>query len=173
MLELGCMKLMPLFPVIGRELRASARQGSTFYLRALAVSVLLFVSFMFGATHGFGPTVGAVLFSHLHFTLFWAIWVLVPFLAFDCLSRERREGTLGLLFMTELRGTDIVIAKGFVHGLRAIALWVAVLPVLAIPFMLGGVSWQTALVSAAVNFSSICWALGAGLLSSAWGKRWL
>ena len=51
-----------------------------------------------------------------------AIWVLVPLLVADCLSRERREGTLGLLFLTPLTANDIVIAKGLSHGLRAVTL---------------------------------------------------
>src|SRR6266853_2926340 len=85
---------------------------------------------------------------------------------------ERREGTLGLLFLTRLRATDIVTAKCLTHGLRALTLWLAALLVLTIPFLLGGVSWIQALLSVAINFSAICWALAAGLLASAWSKRW-
>jgi ABC-type multidrug transport system permease subunit len=29
----------------------------------------------------------------------------------DCLSREKREGTLGLLFLTDLKGYDVVLGK--------------------------------------------------------------
>jgi ABC-type transport system involved in multi-copper enzyme maturation permease subunit len=75
--------------------------------------------------------------------------------------------------MTPLRGTDVVVAKGLAHGLRAMTLWLAVLPVLTIPFLLGGVSWQEALLSMLINLSAICWALAAGLLASAWSKQWL
>jgi hypothetical protein len=35
------------------------------------------------------------------------------------------------------------------------------------------VSWPQALLSIAINFSAICWALAAGLLASAWSKRWV
>src|SRR5262249_12624582 len=101
------------------------------------------------------------------------IWILVPMLTADCISRERREGTLGLLFMTRLKGTDIVVAKGLAHGLRALTLWLAVLPVVTIPFLLGGLSWSQVLLSSSINFSAICWALAAGLLASAWSKLWL
>src|SRR5215471_4284833 len=164
---------MIVLPVIGRELRASARQPFTFSLRALGVAALLLASLMFGLEHGFGPTLGSKLFASLHLTLFCAIWILVPMLTADCISRERREGTLGLLFLTRLRATDIVTAKSLAHGLRALTLWLAVAPVLTIPFLLGGVSWPQALLSIAINFSAICWALAAGLLASAWSKRWV
>ena len=102
-----------------------------------------------------------------------AIWVLVPMLTADCISRERREGTLGLLFLTPLKGTDVVVAKGLAHGLRAMTLGLAVLPVLTIPFLLGGVSWAEAVMSVMLNANAMCWALAAGLLASAWSKAWL
>ena len=164
---------MIVLPVIARELRVSARHAFTYYLRALGVAALVLACLLFGAQQGFGPALGSKLFGSLHFTLFCAIWVLVPLLTADCISRERREGTLGLLFLTRLNAQDIVAAKTAAQALRALTLWLAVLPVLAIPFLMGGVSWIEAVLSAAINFSAICWALAAGLLASAWSKRWL
>jgi len=163
---------MPFLPVIERELRASTRHPFTYYLRTLGAGALLLASLFFGIEHGFESSFGGKLFGHLHFTMFCAIWILVPLLAADCISRERREGTLGLLFMTGLRGADIVVAKSAAHGVRALSLWVAVAPVLALPFLLGGVSWQEAMLSAAFNSSAMCWALAAGVLGSAWSKTW-
>ncbi len=164
---------MTFLPIVERELRASARQSFTYSLRALGVAASLLTCLVFALQYGFGPTLGGRLFGSLHFTLFWAIWVLVPLLTADCISRERREGTLGLLFLSRLRATDIVVAKALAHALRALTLLLAVLPVLTIPFLLGGVNWTEALLLATVNFSSICWALAAGLLASACSKSWL
>src|SRR3989442_1335794 len=164
---------MIVLPVISRELRASARHSFTYNLRTLGVAALLLASLFFGINHGFGPTMGGQLFGSLHFTLFAAIWILVPLLTADCISRERREGTLGLLFMTKLKASDIVVAKGLAHGLRAMTLWLAVLPVVTIPFLLGGLSWGEALLSFSINFSAICCALAAGLLASSWSRTWL
>src|SRR5438094_10335800 len=149
---------MIVIPVIARELRASARQPFTYSLRSLGVAVLVIACLVFGLRYNFGPSLGGLLFGSLHFTLFWAIWVLVPLLTADCISRERREGTLGLLFLTRLRATDIVTAKSMAQGLRALTLWLAVAPVLTIPFLLGGVGWPQAVLSISVNFSAICWA---------------
>jgi ABC-type transport system involved in multi-copper enzyme maturation permease subunit len=163
---------MTVFPVIVRELRASARQPFTYSLRLLGVALLLLAGTLFGLKFGFAPAVGREFFAALHLTLFGAIWVLVPMLTADCISRERREGTLGLLFLTPLKGTDIVVAKALTQGLRAITLWLAVLPVLAIPFLMGGVSWAQAALSVAINANAMCWALAAGLLASAWSKAW-
>src|SRR6267154_3610558 len=164
---------MIVLPVIERELRAQSRLGLTYGLRVLGAAALLLVSLVFGFSYGLAPDRGGELFGYLNCALFISIWALVPVLAADCLSRERREGTLGLLFLTPLKAGDIVLAKSFVHGLRAVTLWLAALPVLAIPVMLGGVGWNEGLMSVLVNFSAICWALAAGLLASSLAKTWL
>jgi hypothetical protein len=87
---------MTVVPVISRELRASAQHPFTYNLRVLGVGALMLASVMFGIYNGFGNNLGGRLFSSLHFALFCAIWLLVPLLTADCISRERREGTLGL-----------------------------------------------------------------------------
>jgi hypothetical protein len=53
------------------------------------------------------------------------------------------------------------------HGLRAFTLWLSVLPVMAIPFIVGGVSWAETAMSIQLSFGSICLAMAAGLLASA------
>jgi len=141
-------------------------------LRVAGAGAALIAGILFGLSNGFVPNAGGRLFGELHRTLFWGIWLLVPLLTADCLSRERREGTLGLLFLTRLRAGDIVIAKGFVHGLRALALLLAVAPVLSVAFVMGGVSWNQVVLSFLLNLSVICWALAAGLLASASSKHW-
>src|SRR5437773_2317321 len=145
---------MTLLPVIVRELRAEARHPFTYWLRVLGATALLLVSAVFASDNGFGISQGEGLFWQQNLTLFLSIWILVPLVSADCISRERREGTLGLLFLTPLTARGIVMAKGLAHGLRAITLCLAVLPVLMIPFLMGGVSWQEALLSLATNFSS-------------------
>jgi len=46
------------------------------------------------------------------------------FLTADCLSEEKREGTLGLLFLTDLQGYDVVSRQADRH-LAARRLWAA------------------------------------------------
>ena len=161
---------MNALPVIVRELRAEARNPGTFNTRLAGAAILLgLLAFLWGTTPS-GPMLGTLLFGRLHLALNLAIWLLVPWLSADCISRERRENTLGLLFLTPLSPFDIVVAKGLVHGWRALMLWLAVLPVLAVPLLLGGVSGGTVLTSVLVNFSALCWALAAGLLASAFSR---
>jgi len=104
--------------------------------------------------------------------LLWAIWILVPLSTADCVSREMREGTLGLLLLTHLTARDIVFAKGLAHGLRAVTLWLAALPVVVIPFLMGGLPWQSVVLSCAINLASIGLALAASVLASSYCREW-
>ena len=134
-------------PVIKRELQAQARQPLTHWSRAGAVPAMLAAVLLFAVNNDFSPGAGANLLTYLHGWLFLSIWVFVPTLTADCLSRERREGTLGLLFLTNLKPFDIVLAKATAHALRAFMLWVASVPVLTLPFIIGGAGWQHAVLS--------------------------
>jgi ABC-type transport system involved in multi-copper enzyme maturation permease subunit len=162
----GLLRRMKLLPVIMRELRAQARQPFTFWLRVLGVLAVLLAAWAFTADHGVEARLGPRLFARLHLIGNLAIWILVPLATADCISRERREGTLGLLFLTPLRPQHIVIAKGIAHGWRAATLLVAIVPVLTIPFLIGGIAWGQAVVAVVINASAIAWSLAAALLAS-------
>jgi ABC-type transport system involved in multi-copper enzyme maturation permease subunit len=164
---------MNVLPVVERELRVQARKTFTYFLRVLGVATLLLICFYFITNHDLSQQMGGRLFGLINLTLFISIWVVVPSLAADAISHEKREGTLGLLFLTPLQARDIVLAKGMVHGLRAFSLWLAVLPVMTIPLLLGGVTWREGVISACVNFGSICWALAAGVIATSTGKSWV
>jgi ABC-type transport system involved in multi-copper enzyme maturation permease subunit len=163
---------MTLLPSIERELLSQARSPAHHTWRVAGAAALLVESGYFGFSQGFLVNQGGELFRVLNGTLLVFLWLVVPLTVADCISRERREGTIGLLFLTPLKARDIVLAKGLAHGLRALTLWLATLPVMALPFLLGGVGWREAVWSAQVNFSSLCGALGAGLLASCLSKQW-
>ncbi len=164
---------MNVWPVITRELRAQARQPFTYWLRVIGLLAVLGAAGAFSLESGLTPGSGGRLFAFLHGALLLSIWVLVPMSVADCLSQERREGTLGLLLLTPLRPWDIVLAKAAAHALRAFTLWLVVLPVMALAFLQGGVGWREALLSACINFSSLCAATAAGILASSECKQWL
>src|SRR5260370_10141781 len=141
---------MIVLPVIERELRVQSRQPFTYWLRVLGAGTLLLIRLYSGLTGrwyaGAGSPLGlgSQLFGHLTTTLFFAIWILVPLATADCISRERREDTLGLLFLTPLRALDIVTAKGLAHGLRGVAFWLAGAAGGSLSVFLGGVGWWAA-----------------------------
>lgn len=158
---------MNVWPVITRELRSQARQPFTYLLRLYAGAALLVVACLFSLQPEFRPNGGPLLFVWLHRGLLLSIWILIPLSAADCISQERREGTLGLLFLTPLTARDIVAAKCLAHGLRAFSLWLASLPIQMLPFLIGGLAWETVLLSCLVNFCSILLVVGISALASA------
>ena len=167
------LDFMNVLPVINRELRAEARSPFTYWLRVLGAGTVILAAALFIMLHGIRASDGGRLFTQLHGALQLAIWGIVPMLTADCISRERREGTLGILFLTPLKALDIVVAKSLAHGLRAVTLLLAVLPVVALPLLMGGVTGKQALSSLFLNASALCLALSAGLLASACSKSWV
>jgi ABC-type Na+ efflux pump permease subunit len=85
----------------------------------------------------------------------------------DCLSEEKREGTLGLLFLTNLRGYDIVLGKLAANSLGTLYGVLSIIPALGIPILLGGTSaGQFARVSISI-LAVLFFSLTAGMLASA------
>jgi len=133
---------MNFLPVVHRELLVAARHGGHQRFRflatlaGLAVFLLLWMSPQKTAPERLGILVFHLLGGAL---LAYAI-VSGPLHTSDAIGTEKRAGTLGLLFLTELGGHDIVLGKLVSHSLRAVYAVVAMVPLLALPVMLGGVS---------------------------------
>src|SRR6267142_2773428 len=165
---------MTFLPIAERELRVASRKRSTFWLRIVAALVALVIGCGFlaismgSAAVGLGPpALGKALFSVLSWLSFAAAASAGFFFTSDCLSEEKREGTLGFLFLTDLRGYDIVLGKLLATSLRGFYALLAFLPILAITQMMGGVTgaqyWKSTLALVNALFCS----LAAGMFISA------
>ena len=159
-----------MWPIVERELRVAARRRGTYWLRALTA---LWAIALFGwlllllVSENLPPSEqGRYLFLTL-FTVGFAHCLLAGAgLTADCISKEKRDGTLGLLFLTDLKGFDIVLGKLAATSLSSIYAVLGIVPVVALPVQLGGITgtelWQAALVLLNTTFFS----LSAGLLVS-------
>lgn len=178
---------MTLFPVITRELTAQARQPFTYWLRVIGAGglALAFVLTAWGFTgysrdwpyrapaFGTFAVFGAQLLGKINAAIFTVLWFLVPLLSADAICRERREGTLGLLFLTPLRAVEVVLGKSLVHVLRAVTLLVTMSPWLMLPVLFGGVELKDVKLALLFDSTILLLALTAGLLASCWPKDWL
>jgi len=134
---------MTFLPIVQRELRVAARRRATFRIRrwttyvaaAMSVALIFFVE----VVRRTGLS-GNLLFSVLTYYALVLCLLAGGFLTADCLSEEKREGTLGLLFLTDLRGYDVVLGKFVATSLNAFYGLLAVFPVLAVALLLGGVT---------------------------------
>jgi len=153
------------WPVVQRELRVASRRRWSYWLRVASAlgGFLVFWSVAETAPMKF---VGAKVIENVHLMLLGLICAFVPALTADCIASERREGTLGLLFLTPLTAAGIVLGKVQAHVLRVLTLWLAVLPVLTIPFLVGGLSLSDVAGIFIIELCAGMLCLAAGLLAS-------
>jgi ABC-type transport system involved in cytochrome c biogenesis permease component len=156
---------MRFLPIVERELRVAARQPKTWWRRVLTMGVALAVFAFVYLTVGQWTSlsgIGQQLFSML--SGFGMVYALLagPLATVDCLSHERREGTLGLLFLTDLRSYDVVLGKTVAASLNIVLSLMAALPVVALPILMGGVSLTqlTFVMLALVNIMFLSLAIG-------------
>jgi ABC-type transport system involved in multi-copper enzyme maturation permease subunit len=141
-------------PVVGRELRVIARLPGTHWSRLTAALVALGVGGWIMLVPVFRNTPG-----YLGKALFISMSVIANFYAVlmgvlrtaDSVSEEKREGTLGLLFLTDLKGYDIVMGKLAATSLNTFYAMLGVFPILAISLLVGGVTgtefWRVVIIS--------------------------
>src|ERR1051326_7778994 len=133
---------MTFLPIVARELRVAARRRGTYGARlgaalaALAIGCWIMLMPQWRAPQ----TLGMALFVALSIIAYVYSLLAGIFTTADCLSEEKREGTMGLLFLTDLKGYDIVLGKLAATSLNAFYGMLAIFPVMAIPLLAGGVT---------------------------------
>jgi hypothetical protein len=143
---------MTFLPIAVRELRVASRRRSTFLARfSIAVTAILFGSYMvivLQGARGMGAPIGTMVFETLAIIGF-LFCLLLGAATVDCISEEKREGTLGLLFLTDLKGHDIALGKLCSTSLISFYALLGTFPIVAVCLLLGGVSarefWQVLL----------------------------
>ena len=166
---------MTILPLFERELRVKARSPSCYWLRfaaALGGILVCLPTLMLNAGLGSSPAqMGAFAFNGLVLAAF-ILCCVSGFMTVDGISRERREGTLGLLFLTRVRVVDVLLGKFGAAGLAALCALAACVPVLIVPILTGGVSGGEAARKMFVLFDTLMMSLAAGLWASARGRGW-
>jgi ABC-type Na+ efflux pump permease subunit len=160
---------MTVLPVVAREMRSLARRNQTYAIRlglaggALGVlGWLLIGSATAVSTAAQGKTVFAIL-SGMAFT--YALFAGIHITS-DSLSEEKREGTLGLLFLTDLRSHDIVLGKMAATALSGAFALFSVVPVIALAVFLGGVSGTQIAMLALALLGTLAFSLSLGVFVS-------
>jgi ABC-type transport system involved in cytochrome c biogenesis permease component len=170
---------MTFLPVVTRELLARSRRPSTYWLRTgaalfamMMAGSFLLIQRLFGGGTQFGPALFiGVSVLILVFALFEGIRNTA-----DSLSEEKREGTLGLLFLTDLRGHDVVLGKCAATSLNSFYAVLGALPILALSLFLGGVTagefWRMSLVLVNCLFFAVAVGILISALSRDAGRAW-
>jgi ABC-type Na+ efflux pump permease subunit len=164
---------MHTLPIVERELRVASRRPRTYFGRLSAAGVaVVFTAYLYWMfSHFGGQAAGRQMFTMLvQLAFIYCLFSGVGNTA-DCLSREKREGTMGFLFLTQLRGYDIVLGKLLATSLSALYGVLAIVPVFALCLLTGGVQpgefWRMMLAI----FNALFFSLAVGLAVSACSRQ--
>jgi ABC-type transport system involved in cytochrome c biogenesis permease component len=166
--------LMNFLPIVERELRVGARKRETYWMRCgVAVSVLgvaLFV-ILFHQRISAPVPLGKMLLHFMTFPVLVFTSFSGLFLTATSIAEEKRQGTLGLLFLTSLRGHDVVLGKFMAHSYRAILGTMAMVPILTLPLLFGGVTFaEVGRVSMALGVT-LFFSVSAGIFVSSFSRE--
>lgn len=131
--------------MVERELRVLSRRPATYRWRLIIGGVAFGLALLLLATMGIsgGPQRwGQSLFTTLSVYAAFVCVLAGLFGTVDLISEERREGTLGLLFLTDLKGYDVVLGKFSAVALNTFYWLFSLIPVLAMPLLIGGVTFS-------------------------------
>jgi ABC-type transport system involved in multi-copper enzyme maturation permease subunit len=153
-------------PVLLRELAVAARRTATYRQRvifaALALGTVVVLFAFLPVTRLSGP----MIFQGIS----WGGFVLCVLeglrAAADSISLERREGTLGLLLLTDLDGPRIVLGKFGAALIQAAPVVLSILPAFALPLLIGGVTAGECGRLMITFVATLCFMLAAGMLVS-------
>src|SRR5882672_774323 len=160
---------MIVWPVVERELRLRARAPATHWTRlalVLAGAAACLPQLLWSAALGRPDSLGRTVFNGIIIAGFLTAGSAFILTA-DAVTRERREGTLGLLLLTRVRTWDILLGKLASSGLTGLCGLVAFLPVLMIPVLAGGVTGGEVFRKGLVLLATLFFSLAAGLWGSA------
>ena len=162
------------WPVLERELRVASRRPATWRLR-LATGIVGAMAtagcfWFYGGLGGAGMEAGSALFTTLGIAC--GVWGMIAGCqrTADGIGRERREGTLGLLFLTDLTGWDVVLGKLAAAGCEIAYQMLALVPMMAIPLLVGGVGPVALAMLMLALANGLVMALSFGLLGSLWSR---
>lgn len=104
------------------------------------MALLILGWILVAASHEAPAQVGKILFTTLQWICFLFCLAAGSHFTCDALSEEKRDGTLGLLFLTDLKSWEIVAGKLAARGLAAFYGLLAMAPVMCLPLLLGGIT---------------------------------
>ena len=163
---------MQFLPVVQRELAVIGRRPLTYWSRVVsaAVALLVFASLLLFTNYPPGR-LGPILLTTLSIFIFLESLLAGVRYTSDCISEERREGTLGLLFLTPLKGLDIVLGKMISRSIGSVYNLLAVIPIFALSLLVGGVQGQQVFALALSFLIAIVFSLSVGIFVSSRGTH--
>jgi hypothetical protein len=161
-------------PIAERELRVGARAGATYRSRQNIAATALFVfALAYWNLAKLGPWAVTKVFFLLTGLCFLCALFAGLILTADCISSEKREGTLGLLFLTALKPVDVVAGNILATSLKAFYGLLAAFPILGLSLLLGGIEYSEFVRICLTLLSTLIFSLSWSLLVSCLSRKHL
>jgi len=159
-----------LSPVAARELVVAARRPGTFRLRTYGALIAVIVLWMVSRSNVPRGALGQTVLSALGVVTLGFCMLAGLLLTASSIAAEKEGGTIGLLFLTDLKGYDIVLGKLVANSVSTFFGLLAVFPVLGVPLLIGGVTgqefWRLMLVFGTTLFFSLSLGLAVSAMTS-------
>ncbi|MBR5421767.1 MAG: hypothetical protein IK115_11505 [Lachnospiraceae bacterium] len=146
----GLFRRIHVNPIVKKDLRVISRSmkiawGIFAYVAVLSVIFFLTVYFIFDMSSGYGYTNNyeefVALFPILAAVQFGIIGLIMPILTATAVSGEKEKQTFDLLLTTVMSAGAIVRGKVTSAVIRMMVFIIASIPLMAISFTIGGLSW--------------------------------
>lgn len=160
--------------VAHRELLAAAHRRSTYRVRwtaALLAAGGAALCFLSVSSFANPSRLGIALFSVVGSGCLLLAALAGLFLTADSVASERRDGTLGLLYLTQLGPFDILLGKLIAHGANAACAVLAVFPIFSLSWILGGFTGAEVIRYLFAGLNLLFVSLVVGLAVSSWSTK--
>jgi hypothetical protein len=163
---------MTFLPIVTREILLASKKPMTYWARFIIALIALFYGCF---TVFLDLFVGVKDWSLFSLLVYGGVWYCVfagVRHSCDSISSEKREGTLGLLFLTDLKGYDIAFGKLAASGLVIFYSYMAVFPIMAVGLVMGGVTGIQLFCSVLALMNLLFVSLSTALLSSSFNVKY-
>jgi len=162
-------------PLFVKDLTEAASRRRTYVLRSLYAGVLFVLAVIFARDvlfpYGDGFAVlgrGSKLYMTVMLIQFGGVYLFLPAFTAAAITAEKERNTLGLLFLTKLSPTKIVLEKFLGRTFPMLSLALLSLPLLGVAYTLGGLD-SPLLIEGFVRLVATIVMIGAiGIACSAW-----
>lgn len=154
--------------ILHRELRIASR-GERFLRLRVAIAAIAFICGLVLVLASRSST-GKSLFNTVVFLSFSFWFIQGVRRAASSISDEKRDGTLGLLFLTDLTPIGIVLGKLSSVAIPLIQPFLSFLPVLSISLLLGGITGCEVIRASLVLAGVLVYSISAGLFVSSFSR---
>ena len=145
----------------------AARRPGTYRLRTYGVLIALILLAIVSRSSVPRAQLGHTVLSALGVATLGFCMLAGLLLTAGSIASERQGGTIGLLFLTDLKGYDIVLGKLAAHSINVFFGLLAIFPVLALPLLMGSVTGLEFSRLLLVFGTTLFFSLSLGLAASA------